>query len=88
MDEIRARRLIADQLGLPPASVVGAAQLDALGADPLDVLALVGLLERTFGVRIGDAQAEACRTVRDLLDAVRTAPPRRCDTPASAAVHA
>jgi acyl carrier protein len=75
VNESQARRLISDQLGVPLASAVETAALHELGADPLDVVALVLSLERTFGVRISDAQAESCRTVGDLLEAVRTGRP-------------
>jgi acyl carrier protein len=71
VDETEARAVIADHLGVPPAMVVDAAALAELGADPRDVVALVLRLERCFGIRITDAQAERCLTVRDLLDAVR-----------------
>lgn len=75
MDESQARILIADQLGVAPATVVDATPLTELGADPLDVVALVLQLERAFGVRVSDTQAEGCRTVGDLLEAVRSGRP-------------
>ncbi|TFI60065.1 hypothetical protein E2493_02125 [Sphingomonas parva] len=80
VDESLARRLIADQLGLSSGSVVASATLGDLGADPLDVVALVLALEKAFGVRIDEAEADTCRTVGDLLDAVRTARPLRRET--------
>jgi acyl carrier protein len=67
LDETLARAHIADHLGVAPAVVVDAAALGDLGADPLDVLALVLRLEKAFGVRISDEQAEGCRTVADVL---------------------
>ena len=71
LDETLARALIADHLGVTPAMVVDAAALVDLGADPLDVLALVLRLEKAFGIGISDAQAESCRTVADLLQVLR-----------------
>ena len=71
LDETLARALIADHLGVAPAMVVDAAALADLGADPLDVLALVLRLEKAFGIGISDAQAESCRTVADLLQVLR-----------------
>ncbi|QAY77236.1 phosphopantetheine-binding protein [Sphingosinicella sp. BN140058] len=71
MDETLARTIIADHLGVAPAMVVDAAALADLGADPLDVLALVLRLERAFGVRISDEQVEGCRTVAQVLQSLR-----------------
>jgi len=70
LDESRARFLIAEHLGVAPGLVVEPATLADLGADPLDVLALVLKLEKAFGVRITDAQADACVTVGDVLGAL------------------
>ena len=77
MDDAAARQLIADHLGVPRAAVVDSADLADLGADPLDVLALVARLERFFAVRIADPQAESCRTVGEMLTAVDEGWPRR-----------
>ena len=71
LDETLARSLIADHLGVAPAMVVDEAALADLGADPLDVLALVLRLEKAFGVRISDEQVEGCRTVAEILQALR-----------------
>ena len=84
MDD-EARSLIADYLGLPPPAVEDSRDLADLGADPLDILALVARLEKAFGVRIADAQAQACRTVGDLLVALREAGPRQRRTAGLAA---
>ena len=73
MDEIAARSTIADHLGVPLLAVEDDATLSGLGADPLDVIALVLRLEKSFGIRISDEQADGWRTVSDVLAALRLA---------------
>lgn len=73
MDEIAARSTIADHLGVPLSAVEDEATLDGLGADPLDVIALVLRLEKSFAIRISDEQADGCRTVGDVVAALRLA---------------
>ena len=72
-----ARTLIADHLGVSTDLAVDHAALAELGADPLDVVALVLALEKAYAIRIPDEFAEPCRTVGELLEAVRRAPRRR-----------
>ena len=81
MDELAIRNLIADHLGVSPALAVDDRALADLGADALDVWALVLALEKAYGVSIPDDSAERCRTVGDVLDAVRRAPRRRVAAP-------
>lgn len=67
----RVRRIVAEQLGVPPSRVVPAAKLVMdLGADSLDVVALTMALEEAFGIEIGDDDCENIVTVGDAIDAV------------------
>ena len=62
----RIRRLVAEQLGLDVAEVDPEANiLDDLGADSLDVVELVMLLEDEFDIEVPDEAAEAMRTIAD-----------------------
>lgn len=42
-----------------------------LGADELDVIEMVMTLEENFNIEISDDEAEAMRTVQDVIDCVR-----------------
>lgn len=81
MDETEARFLIADQLAISPALAIDGAGLDDLGADALDIVALVLRVEKAYGVRIADDRTDACRTVGDVLDALRLALNSKVETP-------
>jgi acyl carrier protein len=73
MDDTKARRVIADHLGITCGFVVDAASLRDLGADSLDLISLTMRLEAEFDVRISDEQAGCCTTVRDVLDVLSIA---------------
>jgi acyl carrier protein len=63
----RIRTLVAEQLGLDVSEVDPEASiLDDLGADSLDVVELVMLLEDEFDIEVPDEAAEAMRTIADV----------------------
>lgn len=67
----RVCRILADQLGLDEAQVVPGARIDAdLGADSLDRIELVMVLEEAFDIDITDDQADLILTVQDAVDAI------------------
>ncbi len=66
-DERALRRLIADHLGVTEALVVDAVRFSDLGADSLDMLSLLIGVERRFGLKLSEAEAEACATVGNAL---------------------
>ncbi len=72
MNDTKARKIIADHLGVTSA-LVDAASLRGLGADSLDLISLTMSLETEFDVQISDEQAGCCTTVRDVLDVLALA---------------
>ena len=73
MDDTKARRVMADHLGITCGLVVDAASLRDLGADSLDLISLTLRMEEEFNVKISDEQAGCCATVRDVLDVLALA---------------
>ncbi len=70
--EERIVRVIAEQLGVDESEVTQEKLLAAvLGGDSLDDIQIVMALEDEFEIEIGDAEAEDCKTVRDVLSLVR-----------------
>lgn len=64
----RLTRMLVDHLGIEPAQAQPSARLvDDLGCDSLDCFDLTMSAECLFGCTITDAEAEACRTVADML---------------------
>ena len=65
----RIQNIVSKQLGIDPSKV----KLDAdfgkeLGADSLDVVELVMIIEDEFDMEIEDKAASQMRTVQDVLD--------------------
>jgi acyl carrier protein len=68
----RVKKVIQQQLGIQPESIVPAANLiDDLGADSLDSVELVMAFEEAFDMQIPDTLAETLHTVQDLIDLVK-----------------
>ena len=69
--EQRVKDIVAEQLGVDAARVVGAAKfVDDLGADSLDTVELVMALEEAFQLEIPDEEAEKIATVQDAINYV------------------
>lgn len=67
--EEQVKNLIVEQLGVSLDEVVPAASfVDDLGADSLDLVELVMMLEEEFGGEIPDEDAEKIQTVQDAID--------------------
>ncbi len=63
----RIRSMVAEQLGVEPAEVTKDASIfDDLGADSLDVVELVMLLEEAFDIEVPDDAVEEMRTIGDI----------------------
>lgn len=66
--EQRVTDLIVEQLGVSREQVVPKASfIDDLGADSLDIVELVMLLEESFELEIPDEDAERMRTIGDAV---------------------
>ena len=63
----RIQTIVADQLGVEIAEVTkDASILDDLGADSLDVVELVMILEEAFDIEVPDESVEEMRTIGDV----------------------
>ena len=67
----RITKIVVDQLGVEPDQVTENANFsDDLGADSLDNVELVMVLEEEFGCEISDEDAETITTVKQAIDFV------------------
>jgi len=65
---VKLQQIIATQLAVDPALIMGDTLfVEDLGADSLDVVELMMLMEEEFDIEIDDSDAEAMRTVQDAL---------------------
>ena len=63
----RIHSIVAEQLGVERADVTkDASILDDLGADSLDVVELVMILEEAFNIEVPDDAVEEMRTIGDV----------------------
>ena len=70
--EEQVKNLIVEQLGVSLDEVVPTASfVDDLGADSLDLVELVMMLEEEFGGEIPDEDAEKIHTVQDAIDYIK-----------------
>ena len=66
--EEKVKNIIVEQLGVSADEVVPEASfVDDLGADSLDLVELVMVLEEEFGKEIPDEDAEKIQTVQDAI---------------------
>ena len=66
--EEKVKHIIVEQLGVSGDEVVPSASfVDDLGADSLDLVELVMVLEEEFGYEIPDEDAEKIQTVNDAI---------------------
>jgi acyl carrier protein len=67
------KEIIVEQLSVSEEEVVPEASfVDDLGADSLDLVELVMVLEEKFGQEIPDEAAEKIQTVQDAIDFIKT----------------
>jgi len=72
----RVRNIIVEQLAVEKSKVVDDASIvDDLGADSLEMVQIVMLIEDEFGIAIPDQPAEEILTVRDAIDYVVASQP-------------
>jgi acyl carrier protein len=63
----RIQSMVAEQLGVESAEVTKDASIfDDLGADSLDVVELVMILEEAFDIEVPDEAVEEMRTIGDI----------------------
>ncbi len=66
--EQRVKDIIVEQLGVKPDQVTMEAKfIEDLGADSLDIVELIMVLEEEFGYEIPDDEAEKLLTVGDVI---------------------
>ena len=66
--EEKVKNIVVEQLGVSGNEVVPSASfVDDLGADSLDLVELVMVLEEEFGYEIPDEDAEKIQTVQDAI---------------------
>jgi acyl carrier protein len=71
--EKKVKEIIIEQLGVREEEVVSEASfIDDLGADSLDLVELVMVLEEEFGQEIPDEDAEKIQTVQDAVDYINS----------------
>lgn len=71
-DDVRA--VIVEQLGVNADEVKENSNfIDDLNADSLDVVEMIMALEEKFGIEIPDQDAEAIKTVKDVVDYIEKA---------------
>ena len=70
--EEKIKNIIVEQLGVSVDEVIPEASfVDDLGADSLDLVELVMVLEEEFGKEIPDEDAEKIQTVQDVVDYIK-----------------
>ncbi len=70
--EQRVRNTVAKYLGIAEDQVKNESRFAGdLGMDPLDLVELLALLKKEFGVSIEDSSAKTFITVQDVIDTLR-----------------
>jgi len=70
--EEQVKNIVVEQLGVSVNEVVPEASfVDDLGADSLDLVELVMVLEEEFGKEIPDEEAEKIQTVKDAINFIK-----------------
>lgn len=65
----KVRAIIAEELGIEEDSIeIDSHLADDLGADSLDAVELIMAIEEEFEVEIDDSDAQAIKTVQDIVD--------------------
>ncbi len=69
----KLKDVIAEALGVSIDEVTPSASfIDDLGADSLDIVELVMMIEKEFGIEIPDEDAEKISTVQDAIDYIES----------------
>lgn len=75
--EEQVKHIIVEQLGVSVDEVMPEASfVDDLGADSLDLVELVMVLEEQFGKEIPDEDAETIQTVQDAINYIKNNMPK------------
>jgi len=70
--EQKAKKIIVEQLGVEESEVTPDAKfVDDLGADSLDTVELIMVLEEEFGIEIPDDDAEKIVHVKDVVQYIK-----------------
>merc|ERR1712072_747107 len=64
--------IVAEQLGVDEAKVIGTATLTELGADSLDIVETVMALEEGFDVELPDDETTSLKNVQDVADLIQS----------------
>lgn len=72
--ETPIKEIIANHLGLDPTAIETDADLEALGADSLDVISIIMDIERAYDIEIPEEAASKIRTVHDAINHIRNHP--------------
>jgi acyl carrier protein len=71
--EERVIEIIMEQLDVTKEECVPEASfIDDLGADSLDLVELIMEMEENFGIQIADEELEKIRTVKDVIDFLKS----------------
>lgn len=64
--------IIAEKLTIEQSTITHTSTLQNLGADSLDLVEIIMLLEEQFNIEIDDERAEKLNTVQDVINYVHT----------------
>ena len=69
--EEKIKKLLADHLGVEQSTIMNDSSLfDDLGADSLDSVEIVMLIEEEFEIELADDEADSIFTVQEIIDIV------------------
>jgi len=69
----KIKTIVADQLGVDPASITAETRFEDLNADSLDVVEVIMALEDEFGIAIPDEAAEQIKNIGAAVDFINAA---------------